>query len=152
MCHTVKKGTTAKLLLVYARDAADPRTGMVGLRHDAKGASAACVRENEPQARNIPLTQGTLGAHRAGGFTEVNPDVMPGVYQLGVPDELLAENADTVMLVLRFPGAIIDPVEISLVAYDPQDEERLGMSAIGREGRIAALRGAFPRLAKELEP
>src|SRR5882724_2832062 len=40
---------------------------------------------------------------------------------------------------------------IHLVAYDPQDADRLGMSALGPEGRRAALRGAFPRLtAKEL--
>jgi hypothetical protein len=152
MCQTVKKGTTAKLLLLYARDAADRRTGKTGLRHDAPGASAAYVREEEPQARSITLTQGRLGVHQTGGFAEVDPDLMPGVYQFGVPDELLAGDADTAMLLLRFPGAVVDPVEINLVAYDPQDEERLGMTAIGREGRIAALRGAFPRLAKELEP
>ena len=152
MCQTVKKGTTAKLLLLYARDPADRRTGKTGLRHDAPGVSAAYVREEESQARSIPLTQGTLGVHQAGGFAEVDPDLMPGVYQFGVPDELLAGDADTAMLLLRFPGAVVDPVEINLVAYDPQDEERLGMTAIGRDGRIAALRGAFPRLAKELEP
>ena len=49
------------------------------------------------------------------------------------------------------PSAVIEPIFIHLVAYDPQDADRLGMSALGPEGRRAALRGAFPRLtAKEL--
>jgi hypothetical protein len=65
---------------------------------------------------------------------------------------MLAANADTVILAVRFPGAVIEPVEINLVAYDPQDADRLGMAAIGREGRVAALRGAFPRLTtRELD-
>jgi len=52
---------------------------------------------------------------------------------------------------LKFPNAVIEPIFIHLVAYDPQDADRLGMSALGPEGRRAALRGAFPRLtAKEL--
>lgn len=152
MCQTVKKGAVSKLLLVYARDPHDGRSGIRGLRHDSPGASAGYVREGEPRARRIGLAPGTPGEYRAGSFVEVDPELLPGVYQLGVPDEVLAENADTAVLVLRFAGALIDPVEINLVAYDPQDGERLGMAAIGRAGRIAALRGAFPRLAaRELE-
>jgi hypothetical protein len=46
---------------------------------------------------------------------------------------------------------VIEPISIHLVAYDPQDSERLGMTALGPEGRLKALRGAFPRLtANEL--
>jgi hypothetical protein len=151
MCHTLRKGTRSKLLLVYARDPRDGRSGRWGLRYDSPGASAGYVREGEPHARTITLAPATPGEYRAGGFVEVDPQLMPAVYQFGVPDEALAEGADSAILMLRFAGALIDPVKIDLVAYDPQDGDRLGMTAIGREGRIAALRGAFPRVtAREL--
>ena len=56
------------------------------------------------------------------------------------------------MVYLRFAGAIVEPIHISLVAYDPQDEAQMGMTALTPEGRIAALRGAFPRVAaRELD-
>ncbi len=151
MSYALKKGTTSKLLLVHALDATDMRSGKTGLNSATPNSSAAYIREGEAQVRQITLVQGKLGAYLAGSFAEADSKLMPGVYQFGVPDEMLAAGAETVTLMLKFPGAIIEPISIHLVAYDPQDSDRLGMSALGPEGRRAALRGAFPRLtAKEL--
>jgi hypothetical protein len=83
---------------------------------------------------------------------EVDPDLLPGIYQFGAPDEMLAPGSTRAVLVVQFPGAVIDPVEVDLVAFDPQDSVRLGMTALSPEARVEALRGAFPRLAaKEIE-
>ena len=149
MSYTLKKGTTAKMLLLYALDASDMRSGKTGLNSRTTGASAAYIREGEAQVRQISLTAGKLGEHRAGSFVEVDAKLLPGVYQFGIPDEMLAAGAETVTLVLKFPGAVIEPLSIHLVAYDPQDADRLGMTALGPEGRRAALRGAFPRLTEK---
>ena len=127
------------------------RSGKIGLSPQTRDASAAYIREGEAQVRKIPLVEGKLGQHQPGGFVEIDGKLLPGVYQFGVPDEMLAVGAETVTLMLKFPGAVIEPISIHLVAYDPQDADRLGMAALGPEGRRAALRGAFPRLtAKEL--
>jgi hypothetical protein len=151
MSYALKKGTTSKILLLYAVDAADMGSGKIGLSSQTRDASAACIREGEAQVRRIPLVEGKLGQHQPGGFVEIDDKLLPGVYQFGVPDEMLAVGAETVTLMLKFPGAVIEPISIHLVAYDPQDSDRLGMAALGPEGRRAALRGAFPRLtAKEL--
>jgi hypothetical protein len=151
MCYVLKKGTTSRTILIEARDGTRSRTSVTGLSHDTSGASAAFIREGESDVQRISIVPGILGEYEPGGFVEVDPVLMPGIYQLGVPDAAFAPGADSVLLVVSFPGARIDPIEISLVAYDPQDEQRLGMSALGPEGRIAALRGAFPRLtAREL--
>jgi hypothetical protein len=140
--HTIKRGTVGKCVLVFAQ-AADG-SGATGLRHDAAGASAAYARESDDGARPLTLS--------AESFTEVDPHLLPGVYRLALPDEMLADGAESALLVLRFDGVRVDPVQVALVAYDPQDEDRLGMSAISPEGRIVALRGAFPRLTqRELE-
>jgi hypothetical protein len=148
MSYALKKGTRSKILLVYALDATDLRSGKTGLSSRTPGASIACIREGEAQARRTPLVEGKLGEHRAGSFVEIDSNLLPGLYQFGVPDAMLAAGAETVTLMLKFPGAVIEPISIHLVAYDPQDAERLGMTALGPEGRINALRGAFPRLTE----
>ena len=141
--YVLKKGTTSQRAFLSARDAT------TGLRHDTPGAAAAFVRAGAPGAKRFELVAAGVGEYRPGGLAEVDAELLPGVYELGVPDEALAAGADSVLVVVRFPGVHIEPVEIALVAYDPQDADRLGMAAIGPEGRIAALRGAFPRLAAE---
>ena len=151
MSYALKKGTRSKILLVYALDAADMRSGKTGLSSRTADSSAAYIREGEAHARGIPLIEGKPGEHRPGSFVEIDSKLLPGVYQFGVPDEMLAAGAETATLMLKFPGTVIEPISIHLVAYDPQDADRLGMAALGPEGRRAALRGAFPRLtAREL--
>jgi phosphohistidine swiveling domain-containing protein len=150
--YTIKAGTTSKLFLVFARDTEmGGGEGKRGLVARTPGVRAAYVRDGS-RATEISLTQGEVGRWSSGGFAEVDPDLMPGVYQIGAPDEMLAEGATRALLMLRFPGADIDPVDVELVAFDPQDPARMGMRALGPEARLEALRGAFPRLAaKELE-
>jgi len=151
MCYVLKKGTTSRTILIEARDAARGQVPMIGLSYGKRGASAAFIREGQSEVQPISLSPGRLGRYEPGGFVEVDPVLMPGIYQLGVPDAVFEPGADSAVVMVAFPGVLIDPIEISLVAYDPQDEQRLGMSALGPEGRIAALRGAFPRLtAREL--
>jgi hypothetical protein len=144
--YTIKAGSVSKLLLVFARDGSgEPRTG---LRHDTAGATTAYVREGESRARAVPLAPGEVGVFRSGGFVEVDPGLLPGVYQLGAPDEMLAEGAARALLLLRFPGATLEPVEIHLVGYDPQDVERLGMRGLANRNRHEFLRQALPRLTE----
>ena len=134
---------------MFARAGGEARPG---LRHDTAGATATYVREGEPSGHPFELRPGRLGQWTPGAFVEVDPDLLPGVYQVGVPDAMLASGSTRAVLMLRFPGVAIDPVDVDLVAFDPQDPVRLGMSALGPEGRVAALRGAFPLLArKEIE-
>jgi hypothetical protein len=122
-----------------------------GLAHDASGLAAAYVREGE-RAVPLALVPGSLEDHVPGGWAEIDHELMPGLYRLGLPNDVLAKGSARAMVVVRAPGLRIDPVEIELVAYDPLDPVRLGMSSLGPTERLAALRGAFPLLAgKEIE-
>lgn len=151
MSYVLKKGTTSKLILVFIREAGGGRSGKTGLAPTTPGASAAYFREGDREPRQIPLVLSRLGEYIPGGLAEVDAGLMPGVYQLGLPNPVLEGGADSVIVSLGFPGAVLDPIQITLVAYDPQDEKQMGMSALTPEGRITALRGAFPRVAaKEL--
>jgi hypothetical protein len=148
--YTIKAGTRSKLVLVYATDGAGG--AVTGLSANTAGAAAAYVRAGEPKATAVQLREGKVGEWGEGSFVEVDRVLLPGVYQFGAPDELLADGSTRAILSIRFPGAVIDPVEIELVRFDPQDPIRLGMTALGPEGRMKALRAAFPRIArKEIE-
>jgi hypothetical protein len=146
--HTIKAGSTQKLLFVYASDEREPGIGKEGLANDVSTAIVAFAREGESAAHRVSLTGGRLGEWSAGSFVEVDPDLMPGVYQLGLPDEMLAPGSTRAILCVRFPGALITPVEVSLVAFDPQDAERIGVWGLANHKRHEFLRRALPRLTE----
>ncbi len=146
--HTIKAGSASKLLLFFAADARHPAVGKPGVRHDAPGAVAGFIREGEAAAHPVPLAPGRLGHWAPGSLTEVDAELMPGVYQLGAPDEMLARGSTRALLLVRFPGATVAPIEISLVAYDPQDSERIGVSSLANDERHKFLRRAMPRLTE----
>jgi hypothetical protein len=141
--YTIRWGSTGRSILVQARTSAGPATG---LHHDSPGAIVAYVREGEGATR-VELVLGAVTEYRPGAWIEIDPDLAPGLYQLGLPDAVLARGTARAMVVFGFPGVSIDPVEIELVAYDPLDTVRLGLTSLGPAERIAALRGAFPLLA-----
>jgi hypothetical protein len=146
--YTMRWDSTGRSVFVEVTNAGRLATG---LGHDSPGLAAAYVREGE-RAVALPLFAGSLEEHVPGGWAEVDPDLMPGLYRLGLPDEVLARGPSRAMVVLRGPDLRIDPIEIELVAYDPLDPVRLGMSSLGPTERLAALRGAFPLLAgREIE-
>src|SRR6059036_563313 len=132
---TVRAGSRSRLLHVHARamDGSGPRTGLTA---GSPGARAAYIREGEPGAVEVPLSPGAVGEWSSGGFVEVDAELLPGVYQFGAPDELLASGSARALLLLRFEGAVVDPVDVDLVAFDPQDTVRLGLTALGPEARV----------------
>src|SRR5947207_15166606 len=81
MSYALKKGATRKILLIYAVNAADMRSGKSGLNSQTPDSSAAYIREGEAQVRQIPLVEGKLGEHRAGSFVEIDNKLLPGVYR-----------------------------------------------------------------------
>ena len=145
--YTMKAGTTSKLLLVYATSA-EGTSGKTGLVRNLSAGSAAYIREGDSTARRIPLVQGRTGQWQPGALAEVDPELLPGVYQFGAPDEMIAQGSARAVLLLRFPEAVIKPVEINLVAYDPQDSERIGVWSLAGHKRHEFLRQALPRFTE----
>jgi hypothetical protein len=149
--YTMKAGTKSKLLLFYATSAKDT-SGKTGLAGNLSAGSAGYIREGESTARNIPMVQGRVGEWKSGALAEVDPELLPGVYQFGAPDEMIAEGSARTILLIRFPDTVIKPVEINLVAYDPQDPERIGVWSLAGHKRHEFLRQALPRFTEmELE-
>lgn len=146
--HTIRAGTTRNVLFCFASDASAPSAAKTGLAAHVAQAVVAFVREGEATVHRVPLTPGRVGEWGPGSFAEVDAELMPGVYQLGAPDEMLAVGSTRAMLCARFPGACIAPIEVSLVAYDPQDAERLGVWGLASHKRHEFLRRALPRFTE----
>jgi hypothetical protein len=145
--YTIKEGTRSKLLLVYATSS-DGVSGKTGLSGNLAAGTAAYIREGESAAHRIPIAEGRLGKWAPGSVAEVNSEIMPGLYQFGAPDEMLADGSTRAVLLIRFPEALIKPVEIHLVAYDPQDAERIGVWSLAGHKRHEFLRQALPRFTE----
>ncbi len=132
--HTVQWGSTGRSVLVYAHDGGG--RGVAGL---GSGAAAAYVREGEA-AVPIPLGGGEL--------VEVDPELVPGVYRIDLPDALFAPGSPHALLVVGFEDAVADPIEFELVAYDPLDPSCIGMAQLGDRKRHEFLRRALPRFTE----
>ena len=145
--YTMKAGTKSKLLLVHATSA-DSTSGKTGLAGNLSAGNAAYIREGDSTARPVPIVEGRVGEWGSGALAEVDPELLPGVYQFGAPDEMIAEGSARAVLLIRFPETVIKPVEISLVAYDPQDSERIGVWSLAGHKRHEFLRQALPRFTE----
>ena len=145
--YTMKAGTRSKLLLVHAT-ATESMSGKTGLARNLSVASAAYIREGDSAARRVPITPGRVGEWGSGALAEVDSQLLPGLYQFGAPDEMLAEGSARAVLLIRFPETVIKPVEINLVAYDPQDSERIGVWSLAGHKRHEFLRQALPRFTE----
>ena len=145
--YTMKAGTKSKLLLVYATSA-DGTSGKTGLARNLSAGSAAYIREGDSAARNVPIVEGRVGEWAVGAFAEIDPELLPGVYQFGAPDEMIAEGSARAVLLIHFPDTVIKPVEINLVAYDPQDPARIGVWSLAGHKRHEFLRQALPRFTE----
>ncbi len=133
--YTIQWGSTGRSLLVRAADA--DGAAVVGLGPASPGARAAYVREGE-QAVELALDS----------FTEVDAALMPGIYRMQLPPEVVAPGSPHAMVIVAFDGAEIPPIDLELVAYDPLDEACIGMVQLQDKRRHEFLRTALPNLTK----
>lgn len=129
----IKKGKTEVSLYVFIQDSASSTgAGKTGLAYNTAGLSAYYVRPLAAAA-SIPLVTLALvtTAWASGGFIEVDSVNMPGVYRLDVPNAVFATGVDSVVMMMRGASGMAPLVmEVMLIAYDPQDTVRLGLTAL----------------------
>lgn len=71
--------------------------GATGIAHT--DITCRAMRQDYTAAQTVTLAAGTaIGTWGSGHFKEVNATTMKGVYQVGIPDALLAEGSDWLAL------------------------------------------------------
>lgn len=119
----LKKATTSKILRILILDALKgDGSGLTGLVFNSAGLDAFYIREGAASPTAIALVTATVGTWTSGGFIEVDATDMPGVYELHVPDAVLATGANSVAILLKGATSMVPlPLEIQLNDNDPGD-------------------------------
>ena len=147
---TVRRGTSrhiVRLLLLYEQGNAG---GKVGLTADSPDLRVAYIRDGEMTPTPVALAPWDGQWHVPGGFREIDPILMPGLYELGLPDEVCREGARRATVMVRAPGISPLVIHVDLVAYDPYDRDRLGLDCLSREARHDVISRAFREVVPEI--
>lgn len=129
-----KAGVTSKSVVVRIIDSTDgtPETGVV---FNTAGIDLQYRREG---AASVAITEATLAAlttaWSSGGFLHIGN----GYYRLDVPDAALAAGSDGVLIHGIVTGMVVIGAYVQLVAYDPFDTVRLGLTALPNAAAEAA--------------
>lgn len=129
---TVKAGSTSRREYIFIQDSASTTgAGKTSLAYDTSGLKAYYVRPGATSTAITIVTQTVTGSYSSGGFVEVDSTNMPGVYRFDVPDAAFAASSDKVIVMLSGATGMAPVVlEYDLVAYDPTDTVRLGLTAL----------------------
>jgi hypothetical protein len=134
MSRQVKAGTTNVSVVIRIIDSTDgtPETGVV---FDTAGIDLEYRREG---AASVDITEATLAAlttaHADGGFLHIGN----GYYRLDLPDAACAAGVTGVLVHGTVTDMVVIGEYIELVAYDPYDTVRLGLTALPNAAADAA--------------
>ena len=124
--YTVKSGSVDTSVVIRIVDSVDgtPETGVV---FNTAGIDIQYRREGED---STAITEATLAglttAHIDGGFLHIGN----GYYRVDLPDAAIAAGATGVLVHGTVTGMIVIGCYIHLVAYDPLDTVRFGLTSL----------------------
>jgi len=128
---TVKAGATSRLEHVFILDSASTAgAGKTALTNASITAFYFRPGDTTTTGRSITLAGGTLGTWSSGGFIQVNATDMPGLYEIGIPNAIFAAGVNHAVVMIKGTGIAPVLLEYDLVAYDPLDTVRLGLTAM----------------------
>ena len=140
MKQLVKAGSTSRIGYVFIQDSTSTAgAGKTGLAFNTAGWKAYYVRPAGTATAITLATQTVTGAFSSGGFVEVDATNMPGIYRIDLPDAVFAAGVDKAVVLLSGPTGVAPlPMEYELVAFDPNDTVRLGLTALPNAAAEAA--------------
>lgn len=155
MKRILKNGITSVILRFFLPDSASTTgAGKTALDHTAAGLIISTIASNEATPTvytstgstvETITTLGTFAAPTATKcrFKKVDDTNHPGIYELQLADARFAvSNARNLLITILATGVAPVHAEIELVAYDPQDTVRLGLTGI--PNAAAGANGGLP--------
>lgn len=133
MNYSIPAGTTSKRIPVFIQSDTAKGVGKTGLAFNTPGLTcyAWVDTDDNSNAVQIPLVTMIRGEWVSGGFVEKDSAHMPGYYDFGIPNALLATGIE--WLVLYFNGGAgveATEIEIEVTAVSNQDGVRGGLTAL----------------------
>ena len=144
--RTFKAGVTSQTVDVFIMDSSSTiGAGLSGLAFNTAGLKAYYRKGATGSATAITLaTQTVGGAWSSGGFVEIDATNMKGVYRLDVPDTVFASSPWATLYLYGATNMAPVALELEIVAIDPFDAVRLGLTALPNAGAEAAV-GLYTR-------
>jgi hypothetical protein len=143
MKQEVLIGQTDYTVLVLIRDdAGAPKTGLTEASVDI--AYARVETDNDVTTADVtPAALSALtDAHTDWGFEEVSSTDHPGLYRLDLADAVFASGAWSAVVTVVGTGLDPTSIEFVLVAFNPRDGVRLGLTSLPNAAADAA--GGLP--------
>lgn len=139
-----KAGATSEIWQVFIQDSSSTTgAGLTGLSSSSPSLTAYYHRDTDTTATAISLVTMTVGTFTSGGFKEIDATNMPGWYQFCPPNAAITSGAKSCGFHLKGAANMAPlPIEVDLVAYDPMDTVRLGLTALPNVASGSA--GAIP--------
>lgn len=124
-------GATSRIWQIFIRDSSSTTgAGLTGLTSGSSGLTAYYHKNTDTTATAISLTTMTVGTFTSSGFAEIDSANMPGWYQLCPPNAALSTGQSTSLHLKGATNMAPLPIEVQLVAYNPYDAVRLGLTAL----------------------
>ena len=91
MKQIIPAGITSKMLTVFVQNSTSTvGGGLTGLVYNSAGLEWYWFAEDSTTSTAISLATMTLGTWATGGFVQVDATNLPGFYEIGIPNTLLA--------------------------------------------------------------
>lgn len=135
------KGTTSQNVLIFIQNnAVTTGAGLAGLAWNTSSLTCFFYREDQgSSATAITLASATIGSWTTSGFVEIDSSGMPGWYELGIPNAVLASGADFVGIQLKGAANMAQlNLEIQLTNIDMNNGVSGGMTALPSAAADAA--------------
>lgn len=128
----ILQGKTSKRIVVFIQSSISTNgAGLTGLVNNSSGLTWYYWREDTGNAAGtqVSIVSATRGTFTSSGFIEIDATNLPGFYELGVPNAVLASGATWAVMMLQGAANMVPcPVEIQLTAYDPYNATTLGLT------------------------
>jgi hypothetical protein len=109
-----------------------PAVGLSALRHDGR---LHILRDDMERPAPLGLAAVASESPAAAGFREIDPERLPGLYDLALPAGLFTGGSAGLIVALAFPGVESAVLEVELVAYDPYDAVGIGLDGFTKAVR-----------------
>lgn len=146
---TIKAGTTSFIDHVFvANNNATNQAGLTGLTSASSGLKWYYIRRGGT-ATSVTPASATVGTFTSGGFKEIDSTNMPGWYEIGVPNAVLAAGATAAAMMLSgVSGMAPVNVQYSLTGVDFQNTNNAGLAALPTN--TAGTSGGLPLVGSQI--
>jgi hypothetical protein len=134
MKQDVLTGTTSKRVVIFVQDATSATgAGLTAIAYNTSGLAWYYWRDDTGNngGQSVTLATATRGTWTSGGFKEIDATNLPGFYEIGIPNAVLASGATWAVMMLKGVTNMVPvKIELQLVGFDPNDGERLGLTGL----------------------